>query len=130
MIDQSVGKKVLYPELSYTLMKIGFEIHNKLGPGFTENIYEAAFTQELRSNNLYFEKQKPIRIKYKGIILGDYRLDLVVDQKIVIELKAVTSLNDVFKQQLRSYLKAGNYRLGLLLNFGSRRLEYIRIANG
>ncbi|OJX40735.1 MAG: hypothetical protein BGO78_05820 [Chloroflexi bacterium 44-23] len=111
-------------------MKIAFEIHNTLGPGFSENIYEAAFIQELRRNNIFAEEQKPILVKYKGVVLGEYRLDLVIENIIVLELKAVAGINEIFKQQLLSYLKAGNYRLGLLLNFGSKRLEHIRIVNG
>ncbi len=62
-------------------------------------------------------------------MIGTYYLDLVVDGKIIIELKAVASLNDLFKQQLLSYLKATDLRLGILINFGSRRVEYIKIAN-
>jgi len=124
-----VGDQVLYPELSYTLMQIVFEIHNKLGPGFTENIYQAAFVHELTRQQIAYEAQKPIRICYKGIVLGDYRLDLVVEQKIVVELKAVTALNGLFEQQLFSYLKAGHYCLGLLVNFGTRRVEHIRVVH-
>jgi GxxExxY protein len=62
-------------------------------------------------------------------MIGTYRLDLVVDGKIIVELKAVTSLNDLFRQQVVSYLKATGLRLGILINFGSRRVEYTRIAN-
>jgi GxxExxY protein len=95
-----VGEDVVYPELSYKLMGIAFDIHNILGPGFSENIYEAAFVKELANNQIPFEQQKQIEVCYKGEIIGVYRLDLLIDNKIVIELKAVNDLNDVFKQQL------------------------------
>jgi GxxExxY protein len=97
-LKKPVGEQVIYPELSYAILKIAFEIHNTLGPGFTENIYQAAFVYELRSQQIAFEPQKPIQVCYKGISLGDYRLDLVVDQKVILELKAVSTLNDLFKQ--------------------------------
>jgi GxxExxY protein len=129
LLKKPVGEQVIYPELSYTIMQIAFEIHNTLGPGFTENIYQAAFVYELKSQRIVFEQQKPVQVCYKGIVLGDYRLDLLVDQKVIVELKAVSALNDLFKQQVLSYLKASGYRLALLLNFGSKRLEHVRIIH-
>jgi GxxExxY protein len=125
----NLGENVVYPELSYQLMGIAFEIHNILGPGFTENIYEAAFVKELWLKQIPFEQQFPVQVCYKDEIIGVYRLDLLIDHKIVIELKAVSELNDLFKQQTLSYLKAGDYRLGILMNFGSRRLQHTRIPN-
>jgi GxxExxY protein len=129
VLKKPVGEQVIYPELSYTLMKIAFEIHNMLGPGFTENIYQAAFVHELKSQQIIFDQQKPIQVIYKGIVLGDYRLDLLVEQKVIVELKAVSALNGLFKEQVLSYLKASGYHLGLLLNFGSKRLEHVRIIH-
>jgi GxxExxY protein len=126
-MNKPVGDSVIYPELSYSIMEIAFEVHNTLGPGFTENIYQAAMVFELTNRQIPFEEQKLIRVCYKGIDLGDYRLDLVVDEKMIIELKAVQTLNDLFRQQVLSYLKASGYRLGLLINFGSKRLEHARI---
>lgn len=124
-----LGGQVLYPELSYQLMGISFEIHTALGPGFTEPIYEAAFVQELGRYAIPYEQQKPIQVVYKEQLLGIYRLDLLVDTKIVVELKAVSALTDIFIQQLFSYLKAGDYRLGLILNFGAKHLEHVRIIH-
>jgi GxxExxY protein len=108
-------------------MEIAFEIHNTIGPGFTENIYEESFIVELKKRRLKFEQQKPIQIRYKGVDVGLYKLDLVVEEKVIIELKAVSALNDVFKHQVRSYLKASGLNLGLLINFGAKRLEAVRI---
>lgn len=84
---------------------------------------------ELEVREIPFETQRSITVLYREKMIGTYYLDLVVDGKIIIELKAVASLNDLFKQQLLSYLKATGLRLGILINFGSRRVEYIRIAN-
>ena len=124
-----VGDHVIYPELSFRLMEIAFEIHNQLGPGFSEEIYQKAFEHELAARPIPFERQKTIQVMYKGQLLGAYRLDLVVDNKIILELKAVAGLNDLFKQQLRSYLKATGLRLGILINFGAARVQSERIAN-
>jgi GxxExxY protein len=124
-----VGPEVLYPELSYRIMEAVFEVHNQLGPGFSEEIYHKALITELEVRDISFETQKNIIFFYRGKPMGTYRLDMVIDEKVVIELKAVASLNDLFKQQLTSYLKATGLRLGILINFGSRRVEYVRIAN-
>ena len=128
-MKKAAGDKVLYPELSYKIMQIVFEVHNKLGPGFTEEIYEEATAYELEAQQIFIERQKIIQVIYKGRIIGTYRLDLVIDGKIILELKAVTTLNDLFKQQLLSYLKATDLHLGMLVNFGAKRVEYIRVAN-
>ncbi len=128
-MSKPVGDQVIYPELSFRLMEIAFEIHNQLGPGFSEEIYQKAFECELAARPIPFERQKTIQVVYKGQLLGTYRLDLVVEDKIVLELKAVSALNDLFKQQLRSYLKATGLRLGILINFGAARVQSERIAN-
>jgi len=120
---------VLYPELSYHVMEAAFEVHNRLGPGFTEEIYQRALITELDMRKISFETQKYIVVSYREQPIGTYRLDLVIDGKIIIGLKAVANLNDLFKQQLLSYLKATGLRLGILINFGTRRVEYVRIAN-
>ena len=123
------GPDVVYPDLSYRIMEAVFEVHNQLGPGFSEEIYQRALIAELEVREIPFETQKSIAILYREKTIGIYRLDLVVDGKIIIELKAVASLNDLFKQQVASYLKATGLRLGILINFGSRRVEYTRIVS-
>ena len=117
------GNNVLYPDLSYKLMEIVFEVHNQLGPGFTEDIYEKAVMYELSIQNIPYEQQQSIQVFYKGQNMGIYRLDFVIDGKIILELKAVSGLNDIFKQQLLSYLKATNLRLGIPVDFGAKRLD-------
>lgn len=123
------ASKVLYPELSYQIMNIIYEVHNQLGPGFTEDIYEKAVIYELQNRQILFEAQVNIDVIYKGQNLGTYRLDLVIDRKIILELKAVSDLNDVYKQQLLSYLRATNLRLGILINFGAAKIQSFRIVN-
>ncbi len=128
-MKHTTSENVLYPELSYQIMQAVYEVHNKLGPGFTEDIYEEATIIELEALGLEVARQKPIEIIYKGKVVGKFRIDLIVEGKVILELKAVTALNDVFKQQLLSYLKATDLRLGILINFGSRRVESVRIVN-
>lgn len=128
-MPKKAGNKLLYPELSYQVMEAVFEVHNQLGPGLTEEIYERAVIIELKTRNIPCEQQKVITVNYKGQQIGTYRLDLVIDNKIILELKAVTALNDLHKQQLLAYLKVSNLRLGILINFGTKRVEYVRIAN-
>ena len=128
-MTKEVGEQVIYPELSFQLMEIAFEIHNRLGPGFSEEIYQKAFEFELVARQMSFGRQKTIQVTYKGQMLGTYRLDLVVEDKIILELKAVAVLHDLFKQQVRSYLKATHVRLGILINFGVTRVQSERIAN-
>jgi len=126
---KNVGEKVLYAELSYRVMNAVFEVHNQLGPGFTEKIYERALIVELKKRNIAYEVQKQIEVVYKVEKLGLYRLDLLIEGKIILEIKATASLNDLFKQQLLSYLRATELRLGILINFGTKRVEYTRITN-
>lgn len=109
-------------------MEAVFEVHNTLGPGFTENIYEEASSKELNLRGIDFESQKTIKIYYKGEKIGEYKLDMVVKGKVILELKAVSELNELFESQLISYLKATKMKLGILINFGSKRVSYKRIA--
>jgi GxxExxY protein len=123
------GKNIIYPELSYAVMQAIFEVHNQLGPGFSEEVYQRAVVIEFKKRGISFESQKVIQVVYNGDSIGSYRLDLVVDDKIVLELKAVTALNDTFKQQTLAYLKATGLKLGIPINFGTARVEYVRIVN-
>lgn len=121
--------KVIHRELSYQVMKAVFEVHNTPGPGFVESVYEEALAYELELREIPFERQKAVTVRYKGRVVGTHRLDFVVDGRIVLELKAVSALTDVFKQQTLSYLKATGLRLGILINFGTPRVEYTRVVN-
>jgi GxxExxY protein len=106
-----------------------FEVHNTLGPGFAESIYERALAHELASQGIPFERQKTVSVRYKGETVGRDVLDLVIDGKILLQLKAVSTLSDAFRQQTLSYLKATGIKLGILINFGTPRVEYERIVN-
>jgi GxxExxY protein len=122
------GEKVIYADLSFRVMAAVFEVHNQLGPGFTESIYEEAMAIELANQHIPFERQKVVEVYYKDRIVGTYRTDFVIDNKIVLELKAVSGLDDVFKQQLLAYLKATDLHLGILVNFGTKSVQSVRIV--
>ena len=104
-------------------------MHTALGPGFLEGIYEEALKVELSEHDLHFEAQKEIHVEYLGVEVGVHRLDLVVENSIILELKAVKELAEIHFAQLRSYLKATGLRTGLLLNFAKPTLEIKRVVN-
>ena len=121
--------KYPFEELSHKIIGAAIEVHRELGPGFLENIYEEALKIEFSEQSLNFDSQKEIKIKYLGIEIGIHRLDLLVEKKIIIELKATKELADIHFAQLRSYLKATGLKAGLLLNFAKPTLEIKRIVN-
>ena len=118
-----------FESLSRKVIGAAIEVHRELGPGFLEHIYEEALKIEFTEHDLNFESQKEIQIKYLGTEIGCHRLDLIVENRIIIELKAVKEFNDVHFAQLRSYLKATGLNVGLLLNFAKPTLEIKRVVN-
>ena len=122
-------EKMIYPELSHKVIGCVFEVHKTLGPGFVESIYEEALAYELSLQNIPFRKQETINLIYKNQFIGSFRFDVIVDDKIILELKSVSELNDLFKQQLLSYLKVSGLKLGILINFGAPSVQYVRIVN-
>ncbi|MGA7877218.1 MAG: GxxExxY protein [Desulfoferrobacter sp.] len=118
-----------FEDLSKKVIGCAIEVHKALGPGFLENIYEQAFKIELNRSDIEFEAQKGVEIEYLGHQVGSHRLDLVVENSIVVELKAAKELVDIHFAQLRSYLKATGLKVGLLFNFAKPVLEIKRIVN-
>ena len=118
-----------FEDLSRKIIGAAIEVHRALGPGFLENIYEEALKVDFTEHGFQFESQKEIKIEYLGVVVGIHRLDLVVENKIIIELKAVKEFVDIHFAQLRSYLKATGLKVGLLLNFAKPTLEIKRIVN-
>jgi GxxExxY protein len=104
-------------ELAHAVIGAAIEAHRHLGPGFLESVYEEALSVELSARQVAFERQKEISVLYKGRAIGKQRVDLVVGEKLVVELKAVESLAEIHKAQMISYLKATGLPLGLLINF-------------
>jgi GxxExxY protein len=104
-------------DLARAVISAAIEVHRHLGPGYLESIYEEALAVELSLRGMPFERQKPIALRYKGHSIGEARLDLLVGNELLVELKAVEAFAPVHKAQVISYLKATNLHLGLLINF-------------
>ena len=120
--------KVLFPEESYKIIGAAMEVHRVLGCGFTEPVYQEALERELTLRLIPFEREKTIHILYKGIELTkDFRVDFFCYNKIIVELKAVSSFADEHYAQVYNYLKASGSELGILINFGLVSLDYVRI---
>lgn len=112
-----------YNDLSEKIIGCAIDVHKNLGPGLLESIYESALCIEFDLNNILYKRQLEIPILYKNHKIGKHRLDLIVDNKIILELKAVDNINPIFEAQLLSYLKISGYKLGLLINFNERLLK-------
>ncbi len=120
----------MYADISREVIGAAFEIHSTLGPHLLESVYRRALTHELEIRGIRFETEVPIEIDYKGIRVGDYRAYLIVEDRIMVELKAVQGLVQGHCAQLKHYLVARNLRLGLLLNFGTPSLQVKRFILG
>jgi GxxExxY protein len=116
-------------EITYVINGAVFEVNRVLGAGFLEKVYERALVKELRLRGLNAEPQFPIQIKYKDEIVGDYFADIVVEGKVIVELKAVDELAGIHEAQLLNYLKATGYKMGLLVNFKHPKAEIKRFVN-
>ncbi|MBU1101390.1 MAG: GxxExxY protein [Bacteroidetes bacterium] len=110
----------LHKELTSKVISIFYKVYNELGFGFLEKVYENALKYELEKSGLCVERQKPINVYYHEKLVGEYFADLIVENKVILELKAVESLCEAHEHQLINYLKATNIEIGLLLNFGNK----------
>jgi len=119
--------KIPHQDLTYEIIGAAMEVHSELGPGYNEEIYQKALEIELRNRKVQFEPQKSIEIKIKGEMIGLKFLDFSVEDKVVVEIKALSELDTIHEAQLISYLKAAGSEIGLLINFGTKKLEHKRI---
>lgn len=120
-------------EVAKVVVDAAYAIHTRYGPGLLESAYQAMLAHELRKRGLRVESEKPIPLLYDGLALEvGYKADLVVEELVIVELKAVEQLAPVHKRQLLTYLKLADKRLGLLINFGSALIKdgIHRVANG
>jgi GxxExxY protein len=120
-------------ELSTKIIGLSIEVHNALGPGLLESAYKEVLFYKIIQAGLYAEKEKPMPLVFENVKLDcGYRLDILVENKVVIEIKSVEALNDVHLAQTLTYLKLGNYKLGLLMNFNVSQLRngIKRVING
>jgi GxxExxY protein len=107
-----------------------FEVHKELGPGFVESVYEKALIEEFAKKAIKVETQRVIDVTYKDKKVGVHRLDMVIEGKVVVELKTVERFSTYHTAQMLSYLKASGHKLGILVNFSKAKVEYRRIIMG
>ncbi len=120
---------LLYGDLTEVLRQAVYSVHSALGPGYLEKVYENALAHELDIRGIAYKRQEPIEVYYKDVTAGEYIADFIIDEKIIIELKAVSDLDNNHKAQLMNYLKGTRKKLGILVNFGNFKLQFKRIAS-
>ena len=119
--------KLLYEDLTYKIIGAGQEVYKELGPGYLESVYEDALCYELDLKNIVYQRQIDLDVKYKDVIFEKrFRADLLVENKILLENKAIKKITSQDEAQLLNYLKTTGLRVGLLFNFGSEEFEMIR----
>lgn len=119
-----------HTELTERLIGIFFEVYNELGYGFLESVYEEAYCVVLTSRGISFQRQYPVNVFFRGMNVGEFRSDLGVESSVIIEMKAVQKLDISHEKQLLNYLRATNFEVGLLLNFGpSAQIRRLALDN-
>jgi GxxExxY protein len=119
----SSQKEFPLKEITEKIISCAIEVHSALGPGLLENVYEEALLHEFTLRGIAYDRQKEISLKYKGKDIGRHRIDFLVEDEVIVELKAVETMNRIYEAQLLTYLKAMDRRIGLLLNFNVERLK-------
>ena len=123
------GGNMIYSELTYRIIGCAMKVHTTLGCGFQEVIYQRALKVEFGLRHIHNEREMEMNIFYEGVNIGTRRVDFFVENKIMVELKAVAELDDLHLNQAMNYLEAYNLPIGLLINFGNRSLQYKRVYN-
>ncbi len=121
-------EKILFKELSYKIVGLAMQVHRELGYGFLEKVYENAFMVLLRKEGIHAEQQEPITVHFDGEVVGEYYADILVENKIILELKSVETILDAHKAQALNYLKATGLRLAMILNFGKEGFAFERLV--
>jgi len=115
-------------DITYAINGAVFEVNKVLGPGFLEKVYENALLLELRTRGLKVESQAPIKVHYKGNVVGEYIADILVENRVIIEIKTVENLDRIHEAQLLNYLKAAGIQVGLLVNFKNPKADIKRLV--
>jgi GxxExxY protein len=116
-------------EIAEVIIKCVYRVANTLGNGFLEKVYENALAHDLRKTGFLGEQQKGIQVRYDGVVVGDYMADILVQNTVLVELKAVKTLDNIHVAQCLNYLKATGFKVCLLLNFGTPRVQIRRLIN-
>lgn len=121
-------KEIIHKDLAYQVIGLAMDVHSGLGYGFLEKVYENALMVLLRREGINAKQQSPINVFFQGQSVGEYFADILVEDKIIVELKSVEKIIDIHKAQALNYLKATGLRLAIVLNFGKERLQYERLV--
>ncbi len=129
MTNTDKKEKYIYKNLTYKIIGCCYEIHKELGCVHKENIYHKALSLELINSNISFLDEQSIKVTYKGKLIGAYRPDFIIDEKVILEIKAVPFITKGILNQVYYYAKGTKYKLILLINFGSPKVEVKRIIS-
>jgi GxxExxY protein len=124
-----MNEELLYADLTYKVIGLGMQVHRTFGHGYLEKVYENSLMVLFRKSGIFAEQQMPIKVRFEGEIVGDYRADILVDRKLILELKVVNGITPIHKAQTLNYLKATCLDLALILNFGAHSFEHYRLIN-
>ena len=124
-MPQDESFELLHKDITDKILRAFYDVYNKLGYGFLERVYENALAIELRKIGLRIEQQKLLNVYYDGCLVGEYYADIVVEEKVILELKAIETITQALTAQLQNYLKATKIEVGMLLNFG-RKADFKR----
>lgn len=124
-----MAEELLHGDLTYKIIGAAMRVHRTLGHGFLEKVYENSLLVSLRKDGIVAEQQVPIKVIFEGVVVGDYFADILVDKRVILELKACDRIMDIHKAQALNYLKATGTALALILNFGARSFEHHRLIN-
>jgi GxxExxY protein len=119
-----------YNDLTEKIIGCAYRVSNVLGTGFLEKVYENALAYELSKNKISVSCQYPLNVQYDGVIVGNYFVDLLIENEIIVELKAVKGFDDSHLAQCMNYLRATDKKLALLINFGNKKVQIKRVVNG
>ncbi len=125
---KTIRGKILYKELSYKIIGLAMQVHRELGPGFLEKVYENSMMVLFRKENIPAINQAPINVYFESEIVGHYVADILVDERIILELKCIETIANVHRAQVLNYLKATGKQLAIILNFAKKKLEYERLV--
>jgi len=120
---------MLYEDITAKVLEACFEVSNTLGIGYIESVYENALFVVLTQKGIKVERQVPLKVKFRDVIVGDFKADMIVEGKVLLELKAVETLAKEHYAQLLNYLKTTGIEVGMVINFGNPRLQYRRFEN-
>jgi GxxExxY protein len=124
-----MAEGLLFGDLTYKVIGLGMEVHRALGRGFLEKVYENSLMVLLKRDGIAAEQQWPVKVMFEGVVVGDYFADILVDGRLILELKTVDRITDIHKAQTLNYLKATGLELALILNFGAASFEHHRLIN-